>query len=279
MPQNRANIDGDILLYSVGHATDDRYYTLNIVGVQQRFKYKKDAEKYAEMAYIPKETIQFHREAAPEAFYYHALKIKIQSILQATECDEYTLYLTGKNNFREKLAVTHKYKGNRPEDGKPLLYQEMKDYLIRNHPVVIAEDREADDLLGINQTEDTVLCSTDKDLDQIPGFHYNFQQNELYYIPESYATYWGMLQLATGDLIDNIHGLKGIGYKKAGKLLKGLPKQEMLCSIGLQYAIQFDNPEDYLWEVAGLIEMHRELDDILAPGQRLLGEMYVQDNC
>lgn len=270
----KANIDGDILLYSVGHATDSRYYLVQGYEWGGKFQYKRDAEGFCEEWGVNPDQVQFHREAAPEPFYYARLRDKIQGILQLTECTEYTVYLTGDNNFRKELAVTNTYKGHRPEDGKPLLYQEMKDYLLKHHPCEIAHDREADDLLSINQTDCTVLCSTDKDLDQVPGWHFNFRDNELYYIPEQYAMYWSMVQLATGDSTDNIKGLKGIGYAKAEKALKGKTKQEMLCWIGLQYAVQFDDPEEYLWEVAGLVEMHRELEDILAPGQRLLGGMY-----
>ena len=41
---------------------------------------------------------------------------------------KYKVYLTGKGNFREQLAVSHTYKGNRKKE-KPKWYGYIKDYL------------------------------------------------------------------------------------------------------------------------------------------------------
>jgi len=40
------------------------------------------------------------------------------------------------------------------------------------------------------------------------------------------------IQMLTGDSTDNIHGLKGIGPKKAEKLLKDVPTKDMLEAVG-----------------------------------------------
>jgi 5'-3' exonuclease len=67
----------------------------------------------------------------------------------------------------------------------------------------------------------TVLCSTDKDLNMIPGKHFNFVTGELYTINEAQAlrNFYG--QLLSGDPTDNIEGIPGIGPAKADKLLNG----------------------------------------------------------
>src|SRR5512138_3812811 len=54
---------------------------------------------------------------------------KIGNILAITGADSYQLYLTGKNNFREKIAVSKPYKGNRLQE-KPFHYKNLRAYMV-----------------------------------------------------------------------------------------------------------------------------------------------------
>ena len=83
------------------------------------------------------------------------------------------------------------------------------------------EGREADDALGCAQTKETCIVSIDKDLDMIPGAHYNFVKDQFYEVNEEQAWHSFYKQLLTGDRTDNIPGITGIGPKKAEKLLDG----------------------------------------------------------
>jgi hypothetical protein len=74
---------------------------------------------------------------------------------------------------------------------------------------------EADDLLGINQTKDTIICTIDKDLRQVPGQHYNFVKDEIFTVNLQEGLLWFYTQMLTGDASDNISGIRGIGLKKA----------------------------------------------------------------
>ena len=84
---------------------------------------------------------------------------------------------------------------------------------------------EADDLLGIMLTngrvENPILCSIDKDLLGIPGWHYNWNKDSWpTYVSQEEADHNWLVQLLTGDATDGIRGIEGIGPVKANKLIK-----------------------------------------------------------
>ncbi len=60
--------------------------------------------------------------------------------------------------------------------------------------------------------------SIDKDLDMIRGWHYNFIKDKKYFIDDQQAIKHFYTQILTGDRVDNIIGLRGIGPKKAEKI-------------------------------------------------------------
>tara|TARA_R110002167_G_scaffold117335_4_gene293273 strand:- start:27 stop:818 length:792 start_codon:yes stop_codon:yes gene_type:complete len=133
----------------------------------------------------------------------------------------------GKGNFRKDLAAD--YKAKRPE-----LDKEIKDKLNFLHKYAVkqgavqADGMEADDLVAIWAYEaietgnEYVICGIDKDLLQIPGEHYNYGKDNWLSIDQDIAKYNLMIQCLTGDNTDNIPGIKGIGPKKAAKILAGV---------------------------------------------------------
>jgi 5'-3' exonuclease len=88
----------------------------------------------------------------------------------------------------------------------------------------ISYGQEADDSLGIAQSwmTDTIICSIDKDLLQIPGKHYNFVKKEFLDVSRIEGLQHFFKQILIGDTADNIGGCKGIGPVKAERLLGGL---------------------------------------------------------
>jgi len=149
-------------------------------------------------------------------FVFARVEDLVDSILVNTEASEYHLFLTGKDNFR--YTIYPEYKAHRPKD-KPFWLEQIRQYLIATFNAEIINDQEADDALGINQTEDTVICSIDKDLLMIPGRHYNFVKDEWTFQTEFDAVKHFYMQCLTGDRADNIKGIEGIGTKRADKLL------------------------------------------------------------
>jgi 5'-3' exonuclease len=95
---------------------------------------------------------------------------------------------------------------------------------------------EADDYLGINQNESSIICSIDKDLLQVPGKHYNFVKKEFYEVDEETGFRNFYTQLLTGDTSDNIKGIAGIGPVKAKKALAdSFTEQEMFSVVRDMY--------------------------------------------
>jgi 5'-3' exonuclease len=90
---------------------------------------------------------------------------------------------------------------------------------------------EADDYLGINQHESSIICSIDKDLLQVPGKHYNIVKKEFYEIDEETGFRNFYTQLLTGDTSDNIKGIAGIGPVKAKKALTGYFTEQGMFSV------------------------------------------------
>jgi 5'-3' exonuclease len=139
------------------------------------------------------------------------------------DSDKTLLFLTGKGNFRDKVATHQIYKGNRDPANKPRLYDEIKEYLIKHQGAEIVTGMEAEDECGIRQYEakdkSTVIVGVDKDLMCIPGWHYNPVKDLMVYqtLPEADAHFW--LQVLMGDRVDNIRGIDKIGPKTAAKII------------------------------------------------------------
>lgn len=172
----------------------------------------------------------------------HNVKRLINNVLKATGADEYSIFLTGKNNYREEVATIVPYKGNRDPSHKPTFYQDIRDYMENVHDAKVVDDMEADDALGIVQYqtalqrmqdrsdyqfdnthdfEETIICTIDKDLDMIPGWHYNWKRDEKYFVTYEEGEIFFYTQLLTGDPVDNIKGVPKIGPVKAKKILDG----------------------------------------------------------
>jgi len=176
-----AIIDGDILVYRCGFASEDVDEAICLARVTQLVN---------------------------------------EIVFDDLRCDDYRAYITGKGNFRNDLAVTEPYKGNRKDAKRPIHYDAIRTHLQRLGAVLV-EGQEADDAVAIDATESGGwIVSIDKDLDQVAGWHYNFVKHEEYYITEEEGLRNLYTQVLTGDRTDNIIGLKGIGPKKAAKLLE-----------------------------------------------------------
>ena len=90
---------------------------------------------------------------------------------------------------------------------------------------------EADDMLGCCQGEDTIICSIDKDLLQIPGQHYNFVKDEYTTISEYDGLRNIYKQALIGDRSDNVIGINGIGPVKAERAFSGCTTEKQLYEV------------------------------------------------
>lgn len=137
----------------------------------------------------------------------------------------YSMYLGGTGNFRNDIATIKPYKGNRP--AKPIHYQAVRDYLIEYWGAELVDGMEAEDKASIEYLKDPenrCLVHIDKDLDQVPGLHYNWKTDGgiSYTISKADANLNFWTQVLTGDPTDSIVGLPGIGKQKAIPILSGI---------------------------------------------------------
>lgn len=233
---------------------------------------------------------------------------RINQIVEATSSERPRLFLTDSgSNFRLKAATILPYKGQRKQE-KPYHWERIRQHLIDCWDAEVQYGIEADDQLGIVQMSyidrglsdyswddgkdgtynQTVICSRDKDLHMIPGWHYQWecgkQKEKLWFQDETSAIRCFYKQLLTGDNTDNILGLFGVGASST--LLKTIDQLEseeaMYLHVKEQYEKRFGS---YWWqfmlENAKLLWILRKepvSDEFLDAGQEIylrLDNLYI----
>ena len=166
----------------------------------------------------------------------------LDRILSEVECDKYRVFISGGSNFRKKINPD--YKSHRPPPPEHL--KATQQLLIDRYNAEVTDGYEADDALGIAQTDDTIICSIDKDLLMIAGKHYSWEIvrrgkvvrpaifRDVSYLDGIKHFYKQML---IGDVADNLFGIRGIGEAKASKLLERVPNEDLLRTIVLNMYI------------------------------------------
>ena len=227
MQKVKALIDGDILVYRIGFSVDD-----------------------------PEE----------EKFAISRMGHFIDNLLSVDGVDTFSGYITGSTNYRQELSTEGKYKGNRENARKPIHYDALREYLLDKWCFELIEGQEADDAIGIAvydaPVDTTCVMSIDKDLNMLRGWHYNFVKEDLYYVTEEEAIKNFYIQILTGDRVDNIQGLKGVGPVKAGKILKDLVTEQELFDAVLE---AYEGDIDTLTERGRLLWIRRKANQMWMP--------------
>lgn len=235
------HIDADSMVYAVGFACQDRETGL----------------------------------VAPLPNVLHSTKLKVTRVLNAFPEYGHQLHLTSSEDcFRREMYPD--YKANRVQD-KPLLYHVIRNYLTEVWGAVVHSRIEADDAVAVAITEDpeSVIVSDDKDLLTVPGKHIRpkLLEEGLFEVGEMEAAYNFYTQLLTGDVTDNVPGVKelppaikekyGIGKRKgvgpvtASKILEGAENEiEMFTRVRECY-----EDDSRLLLMGRLLHMVRELKD------------------
>lgn len=139
-------------------------------------------------------------------------------ILMDSGCIQYVAFLTAGSH---RYSFYPEYKANRKKLEKPRFLKELTAYAIETLGFCRVDGYEADDLVNMCKEQlgdNTLIVHTDKDLDQIPGNHFNYKKPEFYDISEDTAQLNLWTQVITGDSIDNIKGIPGKGSKFAEQL-------------------------------------------------------------
>lgn len=224
-----ALVDADVFVYSVGFASEN------------------DSERYAKARLT---------ETLEDLLFIH-LKV-----------DDYQAYITGNTNFRNDIAKTVPYKGNRKTMKKPKHYEALREQLVVRHGATVSVDQEADDDVSIEATkrgDNCLIVHVDKDLRQIPGWHHNPMKAQTEYIDEFEAYKNFCLQLLTGDRVDNIPGLEGIGPKKAAKALSEATTEGELLKAAFAKYQECGHSLDYFTEQGRLLWLRRTEGELWEP--------------
>lgn len=171
---------------------------------------------------------------------------KIQAILDETQADYYSLFISRGGYFRHALKTKSEefgsYKANRTYTSQKYAWA-IKEYLIAQYNATACALVEADDLcaywmnnkeklikslnFNIDLDSNVILAAVDKDLLQsIPGKHLNYNKKfgadewrmEWIETSESETNNFKRMQMVVGDSSDGILALKGKGIKYWEKL-------------------------------------------------------------
>ena len=231
MTKGKVLVDGDIVAYRAAFATQDGSYEDAIGKVDEL------------VGYILAETID--------------LPFPSQS--------DFEMFLTGKTNFRFDIAKSFPYKGNRKDTEKPIHLYATREHLIDSYGAIVSEGEEADDLISKRAASldyNCVVASIDKDMLQLPCWHFNFGRNEWSKVDEFEGLKFFYSQILTGDRADNIIGLYKVGPVKAEKLLQGCNTEDDLWEAVLK---AYDGDLDRVVENARLLWLRRQEDELWTP--------------
>lgn len=151
--------------------------------------------------------------------------------LERSYCEEYSMAI-GDSQSNWRLDIHPEYKLQKARTGnnkkRAPYIQDLRMWAVEEYGAHYCVGYEADDAIRIWATRlgigNYVICSVDKDLNLIPGDHFDPKTDDKekrfwYMEPEASAMFFWE-QMLTGDSIDNIPGIRGIGPKKAATLLE-----------------------------------------------------------
>ncbi len=228
-------IDLDLIVYQVGSIADRKHWIYK----GDRYDSKVELNRILNQDEVTDIAVECFKDPMTEKECKKIVVSSVENILDKFE--DYQGYISGKGNFRYKVATILPYKGNRINVDKPIHYDMIRQFLVDSYGAKVSVDREADDELGLAQDSDTTIASIDKDLDCVPGRHYNWSSDKHYEVSEIEANRNFFKQLLIGDSTDNILGLFNVGPKSTyvSKLRKMEDSSEMYDSVKIQYMNRF----------------------------------------
>lgn len=221
-------IDGDLVLYKAGFSANRTEYRVNhplLPTVTYSSKY--DAQYACHELSIDESLIEGISIEEPVDHAIHNLKKLIAGISASTGGNEPIVMLSGPSEENFRYTVDAEYKGNR-SGRKPAHFEELREYLLTKYKTVVSRGCEADDLMypaavaAATRGHSAVICSIDKDMLTLPGWHYNWDKNEVIKVTPVQAYTNFARQMVVGDTSDNVKGIPGVGPKGAMKKVNNI---------------------------------------------------------
>lgn len=171
-----------------------------------------------------------------------------------------------KINFRNHIAVTKPYKGNRKDKERPALLAEAKQFLFDQYGAEFINIYESEDVIAMEATrlgkDKVIIAAIDKDLLQIPGTFFNYRTGKRFEVTEDEAAYNFYYQVLVGDAVDNITGIPNVGPVKAKAILASAESVDRYPEVvAKEYKSRGLNYQ-YLVEQCRLLYMLRSPEDI-----------------
>jgi 5'-3' exonuclease len=205
-------IDSDSLMYRAGFSAEYTLYNLSKDGEVKTTKYKREVKALEAEGW--KQTKKRH-VIEPIENCIGGLKRSLIEIIDEIKADDITVVISDLDNWRYDLYQD--YKANRVAP-KPYYYEQMRSYLKNTWNALSEPYLEADDLVADIANEDpmnTIIAGIDKDLLQIPTWHYNWTNKKVRKITPIQGEYNFYTQMLQGDRGDNIPGVYKVGSSGA----------------------------------------------------------------
>jgi DNA polymerase-1 len=166
------------------------------------------------------------------------------------------LFISGRYSFRK--LVHSDYKANRKNTPKPVLLNWAMREAENTFGALRVDGLEADDVVLATKKKleedwenEVVVATIDKDLRQVEGLFYDYYytRNELVKVSKEEAVVNFWKQMLTGDRTDNIQGIKGIGEKKAEKIIgEHSSEYGMFRAVYAQYITHYGSKSRLMYE-------------------------------
>lgn len=201
---------------------------LGLDNVVEQVEFPQDLIALIDADSLPYVISYEHRETPPEEEVMVILSVDsvITEILEACKTKKYIGFLAGDfKTTRYHTASIAPYKGKRAP--LPEWYTRwapvVKKRLVEEHNFHHTYGIESDDALAIIATEigtdKVIICSNDKDMRQLPGYHFDLGKRKNIIVTPEEAAYNFWEQMIKGDGTDNIKGIPKHGDAAVLKIL------------------------------------------------------------
>ena len=234
-------------LFTILHDGD----VTEVRGVRARDKFLKEEEGA--------EVVDEEDVLEPVDILYRNLGVVFRRIESVCNHNDPMVFLGSKNNFR--LDLFPDYKKSRLNKPKPYYQPHTIEWLRSNYECIEVDGYEEDDAVCIYQGTNTCIVGEDKDLNQMPGYHYNPVTDKKFKVGQKDGDFFLYTQILAGDGGDDIPGIKGIGMAKAAKHLEGSQNVEELYTRSLAMYVDKGYTQADMHLTGQLVYMLRSEDD------------------